>query len=512
MSLLVRPNTVGRVHGREREMGATEKTSIQDLSIDRDRRVSITDQIVNHIEVGIRSGALPPSARLPSWIDLAAQLGVSRGTVRAAYEKLTDKNLIYSAGSAGTRVEDRPQRDVFSGNPDTELLLPPDAQFRNEFPLLFQLGIPARDAFPGTIWGRLYKQAVQETATRISHVDPRGAIELREAIASHVAIARGIQCSPERVIVVAGFRPALALAVEATGTRGRQAWVENPGYPVTRIALETMGTQTVAVPVDRDGIDVDKGEELAPYAALAVVTPGQQAPTGVSLSPERRSKLIGWAQDANSWIVEDDYLAELQLVGRSAPALAGESHSARVIHIGTFSKTMSPSIGIGFMIAPPSLARRLIDVATWLNAPPTIAAQLSLARFLKEGHYLRHLRKMRDLYIQRRDSLMHALSHAGIRSSVPVGLSVMVQLPPGYDDEYLAQAAREANLSPAPLSPWYSTGSRVRSGLLLNVTNVQENRIAEGCSRLKQCLDLSSAADHSAQRHIDRFPKEGRTS
>lgn len=471
-------------------MSTLEKLIITDLEIDRRSGETIAHQIARHIEEAIRSGSLASGARLPSWMDLAAQLGVARGTIRSAYEKLIDRNLISTAGSAGTRVSNSVEHSELAYSASGEQLLPPDAEYRTDVPLLFQLGIPAYDGFPATLWGRLHKQAVQTISMRVSHPDPRGVAELREAVASHVAIARGVRCSPDQVIITGGFRPALAMAVEATGARGRQAWMEDPGYPITRVAFETMGVQTVAVPVDRFGLDVERGEELAPSAALAVVTPGQQAPTGVTLTSHRREKLLRWAQNANSWIVEDDYLAELQLEGRSPAALAGNG-ADRVIHIGTFSKTLSPMIGIGFIVAPRLLARRLVDTATWLNAPPNMAVQLALARFLREGHYLRHLRRMRDIYSARRELLLKTLNDVGIRSAVPAALSVLITLPPGYDDQYICQVARGAGLGPAPLSLWFSASSPGRSGLLLSVTNVAESRIDESCLRLKRYLDTS---------------------
>lgn len=461
------------------------------LDIDRHNGKTIADQIATHIEHAIRSGVLIPGDRLPSWIDLASQLGVARGTIRSAYEKLIDRNMLVTAGSAGTRVAGTRQTELVEGQ-EPEQLLPPDAGYRTEEPLLFQLGVPASDAFPATLWSRLYKSAVQRTSTRVTYADPRGMPELREAIASHVAIARGVSCCADQIIITSGYRTALTIALQAIGVRGSQAWVEDPGYPVTRLALETMGIQPVAVPVDNHGLDVEKGRDLAPHAALAIVTAGQQAPTGVTLSPSRRAHLLEWAHVANSWLIEDDYLAELQLGGRSAHALAGEAGSERVIHIGTFSKTLSPAIGIGFLIAPPLLARRLIDAATWLHSTPNVASQTALATFLKEGHYLRHLRRMRELYNERRDLLMSGLERAGFRDMTSAGLSVIVPLPRGFDDQHIAMASREVNFGPAPLSLWYSASGRGKAGLLLSVTNVSGNRLDESCQRLKRCINIGT--------------------
>jgi len=455
-----------------------------ELTLDRVSPTTLVDQIARHIEAAITEGALPPGGRLPSWRDLAAQLGVARGTVKAAYEKLIDRRLLVTAGSAGTRVVDPPPTSIVSVTTPAESLLPPDIHFRADQALVFQMGVPAHDAFPATLWARLYRQSVQATALRTGYADPRGLVELRSALASHVAIARGIECSPEQIIVTAGFRGGLSIALRAIGAPGRQAWVEDPGYPVTRLALELAGVHPMAIAIDNEGLDVRRGRALAPRAALAVVTPGQQAPSGVTMSPQRRSELLQWATESGAWIVEDDYLAELHLAGRPANALASGDGAYRVIHIGTFSKTISPMVGIGFLVAPLPLARRLIDVATWLGAPPNAAVQLALAEFLREGHYLRHLRRMRRLYSERRRCLLETLGRLGIDTAVPAALSVVVPLPDGFDDQRLMMEARTVGLGPAPLSPWFAAATRSHAGLLLGVANVLERRIERDCREL----------------------------
>lgn len=454
------------------------------LTLDRVSPTTLVDQIARHIEVAIVKGSFSPGARLPSWLDLAAQLGVARGTVRATYEKLIDRGLLISAGSAGTRVADQLPPTRVQVVSDAECLRPEDFHYRSANALVFQMGVPAHDAFPATLWARLHRQAVQSTSLGTGYGDPRGLPELRLAIASHVAIARGIECSPDQVIVTSGYRGGLGLALRAIGATGKQAWVEDPGYPVTRCALELSGVHPVAIPLDSDGLIVERGRELAPRAALAIVTPGQQAPSGVALAERRRQELIEWAAANSAWIIEDDYLAELHLSGRSPNALASGQGAERVIHIGTFSKTIAPMIGVGFLIAPMPLARRLIDVATWLGAPPNVAVQLALANFLREGHYLRHLRRMRRLYGQRRQCLLETLGRLGVDTAVPAALSVVLPLPDGFDDQRLSIDVRALNLGPAPLSPWYAGASQTRSGLILGVANVLERKIEQDCRSL----------------------------
>lgn len=463
-------------------MGLVATWKVSELTLDKGGQVSLSDQISRHVEVAIAKGSLRPGGRLPSWRDLAAQLGVARGTVRAAYERLIEKELLVTAGSAGTRVVDPLPRKLEPITSDADSLRPQDFFIRSDEPLAFQLGVPARDAFPATLWARLYRQAVQSTALRTGYSDPRGLPELRSALASHVAIARGVECSPEQIVVTTGFRGGLAIALHAIGATGRQAWVEDPGYPVTRFALELSGVRPVAVRIDREGLNVEQGRALAPQAALAVVTPGQQSPSGVTLAEHRRIELLRWADEMGAWIIEDDYLAELHLSGRSANALASGRGADRVVYTGTFSKTISPLLGIGFLVAPLPLARRLIDVVTWLGAPPNAALQLALARFLQEGHYLRHLRRMRRLYAERGQYLQETLLRLGIDTATAAGLSILLPLPDGFDDERLAADARAACLGPAPLSTWFAGASR--SGLLLGVANVLERNVEQDCRRL----------------------------
>ncbi|RIV89721.1 PLP-dependent aminotransferase family protein [Aurantiacibacter xanthus] len=460
-----------------------------ELTLDRAGPATLVDQIAGHIEAAIAQRVLPPGARLPSWRDLASQLGVARGTVRAAYEKLIDRGLLHAAGSAGTRVVARLPAGLHAVAADGAGLLPEDYHFRSGSALVFQMGVPAHDAFPATLWARLHRQAVQATSLQSAYSDPRGLPELRAAIASHLAIARGITCSPEQVIVTSGYRDGLGIALRAIGAGGKQAWIEDPGYPVTRFALELSGIHPVAVPVDDAGLVVERGCELAPHAALAIVTPGQQAPRGVLLAPHRRQALIAWAARNRSWIIEDDYLAELHLAGRSPDAMAADEGAERVIHIGTFSKTIAPMVGIGFLVAPLPLARRLIDVATWLTAPPNPAAQCALVSFLREGHYLRHLRRMRRLYGQRRERLLQTLAGLGVEQAAPAALSVLLPLPDGFDDQHLARAARAHGLGPAPLSPWFAGASQPRSGLMLAVANVRERQVEQDCRRLLGMID-----------------------
>lgn len=458
------------------------------VSIDRTRPMPIAEQITVNLRDAITEGRLEPGARLPSWLDMATQLGVARGTVKTAYERLIDEALVVSSGAAGTRVAERS-----AAAPVTlavEIARPMQGIERGFYlkPLPFQMGVPAQDAFPAKLWSRMRTRAVREDAMApVGPTDPRGHPELRAQIASYLAIARGIRCHPDQIILTSGYKNGLSLAITTLQTQGRTAWMEEPGFPMARIALKLAGMTSVAIPVDEEGIQVARGVELAPEAAIAIVTPGQQAPTGVVLSAKRRAELLAWAKREGAWIVEDDYLSELQLSGRAAPALAGTDPDGRVIHIGSFGKTLSPALGLGFLVAPVAQAARFGEVAAFLNPAPNATTQLALAAFLAEGHYLRHLRHMKSLYRERRDAL-HACLGLDVGIDAFAGLALRMGLPTGSDDVALAAAAAEFGIAPLPLSVWSSEPDSAMPGFLLGVTNLRAGHLEKACAALHKLL------------------------
>lgn len=464
------------------------------IPLQRDAREPIAAQISAGLRAALRDGRLAPGARLPSWRDFAAQLGVARGTVRQAYERLIDEGLVVALGAAGTRVAQRlPPAAVQAAQ--ASQASPSDAAIVDNFApfpraaAVFQMGVPAHDAFPAQVWSRTVARAVRAASLApLVYPDPRGLPALRAEIAAHLALARGLACQPSQVFVTSGFAGALALAVHALGLAGGTAWVEDPGYPLARRALALLGVQPVAVPVDREGIDVAHGMARAPHAALALVTPGQQAPLGVALSPQRRLALLDWAARSGSWIVEDDYLSELQLQGRAVPALGAHEPDARVLHIGSFSKTLSPTLRLGFLVVPAHEAERFTRAAAALSPASSPLTQQALAEFMRQGHYLRHLRRMKRLYLARRTALTGALD-ALSATYIEAGLAVLLQLPPGlHDDVALVRAAQAHALSPSPLSPWYAEPGAQHAGLLLGVTNLHEERAGATCERLMRLM------------------------
>ncbi|WP_226912808.1 aminotransferase-like domain-containing protein, partial [Halomonas sp. 3D7M] len=323
------------------------------FSLDRQGKQSLSEQIRFSIADAIRQGHLYEGARLPSWRDLGAQLGVSRGTIKTAYDRLCDDQLVVSKGAAGTFVS-----SVLPAVPEmaavaSRLPLPDLYQDLDSVPKLFQVGVPAQDAFPFKQWSRIMLRCTRKAvAESLRYPDPRGESQLRKEIAAYLAVSRGLLCSAEQIIITNGYAGALGLALHLLRLDSQRVWVENPGYPLTRHALSLAGYTSVPVPVDDQGMCVEQGIALAADARLAIVTPGQQAPLGMQLSLNRRQALLIWARENAGWIIEDDYLSELQLSGQATPALASLDRDGRVIHIGTFSKTISPRLRLGFMVVP----------------------------------------------------------------------------------------------------------------------------------------------------------------
>jgi len=459
-----------------------------DLKLDRTAKVSLAEQIHVGITAAIDSGVLAPGARLPSWLDLAAQLGVARGTVKTAYERLADKQLIVSSSPGGTRVADHPAKIALPDSSRAADSLPSLFQDFVTGTSIFQNGVPASDSFPVTLFARLRAHAARaEVAAPLIYPDPRGELELRREIAAHLALSRGIECRPSQIFITAGFSGALGVTLRVLKAEGRSAWVENPGFPPSRRALEIAQLAPVPIPVDDDGIDVAYGIQHAPDAALALVTPGQQAPTGVPLSLARRVQLIEWATRSGAWIIEDDYLGELQLKRRAAPALASLDSTGRIIHIGSFSKTISPTLRLGFVVAPPELVARFAEALMCLAPAPGPAVQLATAEFMRDGHYLRHLRRMKRVYAGRSTALHTMLQSMGYPVR-PAGLGVMLWLPEEARDRAIAREALAFGLAPSPLSAWFSPTGAQRPGLLLGVATTPEDQLSTACDRLHQLV------------------------
>jgi len=460
------------------------------LTLDRTAKIPLAEQIRRAVTTAIEGGVLEPGARLPSWQDLAAQLGVARGTVRTAYEKLAAAQLIEASRATGTRVAQRPRAIAKSETPPDSGSFMETYREMTRRPAFFKMGVPATETFPASLFARIRAHAVRaEASAPPFYPDARGELELRREIAGYLAVARGINCSPSQVIVTGGFSAGLGLTLSVLGLAGHTAWVEDPGFPWSRKGLELARLSPAPIPVDGDGIDIDHGLHHHPDAKLVLVTPGQQAPLGPTLSLKRRLRLLEWAAANQVWVIEDDYLSELQLVGRAAPALASLDRDGRVIHIGSFSKTISPTVRLGFLVAPVELISRFADVAACLAPPPGPVVQFAIAEFMREGHYMRHLRRTKRAYAANRQALLDCLQPCvGADHLAAAGLAVLLKLPQGTSDVAVAREALTLGMAPSPLSAWYASPDRADSGLLLGVATAPTRNLAPICDRLLELI------------------------
>nr|WP_284507650.1 PLP-dependent aminotransferase family protein [Caballeronia sp. AZ7_KS35] len=454
----------------------------------------MAEQIRRSITKAIESGILAPGTRLPSWQDLAAQLGVARGTVQAAYERLSDSQMIETFGAGGTRVAPRPY--LVTAQPKAPLLGPFIKSYGEMMagPSIFQLGVPAFEGLPEKLFSRARSSNVLKTECRLSSLlypDPRGELELRREIAGNLSIARNFHCHPDQVFVTSGYTAGLGLALRVLGLDGKKVWMEEPGFRVTRKGLELARMNIVPVPVDGEGLNVDYGIEKAADAALAVLTPGQQAPLGSTLSLRRRLQVLDWAAQSGAWIIEDDYLGELQLQGRPAPALASLGEGGRVIHIGSFSKTISPALRLGFVVAPMELANAFAEGTATLAPAPSPVVQLATAQFIRDGHFVRRLRRLKRLYSAQRDGLGKQLRMRDAQW-VNAGLAVLLRLPDEASDVRVVQEAKTIGIAPSPLSLWFADASWRLNGLLLGVATAPEQYVAQSCQQLFEIIDRQS--------------------
>ena len=448
-------------------------------------------QLYERVRGSIAAGTLAPGDRVPSARALAQELGVARGTIELAYELLASEGYLLARGQAGTVINPAlhaaaaaPLRQTPHGLGTSAPLPAPDLLWRPPQLLPFQMGVPALDAFPRKIWARLgarYLRGMQ--VADLDYPPPHGLPALRSAIASYLQVARGIDCTAHQVFVTTGYRSSLQLAALALMHPGDRAWVEDPGYPPTRQLLCESGLETVSVPVDAQGLDVDHGIALAPDAKVVVVTPAHQSPLSMSLSLPRRQALLEWASAQGAWVVEDDYDGEFRYVSRPLPALASLDRHGRVLYAGTFSKVLFPGIRLAYLVVPQAQVARFERVGHIFFAAATPAiTQAMVANFMAEGHFSRHIQRMRGLYAERRAATIAALER-GLNGRLrvepqPGGMHLVLRLPSDCADQPLAKKLLAHGMAVQALSQGWSSGSAAPA-LLMSFTNCATTAQAE---------------------------------
>jgi GntR family transcriptional regulator/MocR family aminotransferase len=466
---------------------------IDTLALDEASAEPLFRQIYGRIAGAVLDGRLAPGARLPSARSLAAQLSIARGTVDAAYQLLAGEGYIVSRGAAGTLVDPALDQRLLKPTRTTQASaarLAPAIEPPRTLPL-FQMGVPALDVFPHKVWSRLIARRGR-TLGAIDHAyqPPAGNEALRLQVARYLAVARGISCAPSQVLITAGYQGALGLITRALMKPGDPAWLEHPGYPNGHDALRRAGMRLVGVPVDADGFDVAWALSKAKPARIAFVTPTHQYPLGITMSLQRRMALLKWAEGAEGWIVEDDYDSEFRYQGKPLPALKSLDRRDRVLYVGTFSKVLSPGLRVGYVVVPPSLVGRFTDIAQSLQPPPNALIQATIAEFLEQGYLARHIRRMRQLYAERRVALAEALGEYVPALSIelkPGGMHLLARLPRGTNDMALVAKLKQHGIGPSSLSGC-GVGRPYEPGLVIGFTNVPTTKASQAARALASAL------------------------
>ncbi|SNT41376.1 transcriptional regulator, GntR family [Pseudomonas sp. LAMO17WK12:I8] len=437
-------------------------------------------QLYDRVLAAVAAGTLSPGDRLPSARAMAKELGVARGTVELAYSLLASEGYLLALGQKGTVINPELQKPVSEATalPVSSQVIEdaPDSLWRPPQLLPFQMGVPALDAFPRKIWARLGARYLR--GMRLGDLDypaPHGLAALRSAIASYLQVSRGIDCGAHQVFITSGWRNSLSLVAHTLLQPGECAWVEDPGYPTTRQVLRQFGLDLEAVPVDAEGMNVEHAIAGSRTAQVVMVTPGHQSPLSMALSLPRRQLLLDWAARTGGWIVEDDYDGEYRYVSRPLPALASLDRHGRVLYAGTFSKVLFPGIRLAYLVVPQAqvAAFERVGRALFAAGSPSITQAL-VAEFVAEGHFARHIQRMRRLYNERRALTIEALDRSlpkGLQvERSPGGMHLVLRLPEDVSDTALAEQVLARGMSVQALSRWAASSQR-QSGLLLSFTN-----------------------------------------
>jgi GntR family transcriptional regulator/MocR family aminotransferase len=391
------------------------------ITLDPSAATPLYRQLYEGLRAAILSGRLKAGARLPATRALASDFGVSRNTVMNAYAQLLAEGYVEGEVGSGTYVSrtlpdellharshaiqvhqlTQEGRRLSQRGARLASMQVPTPRFPSGVKA-FRPGIPALDAFPYELWARLMARRWRRPQRALlGYGDPAGYRPLREAIAAYLGEARAVRCRAEQVIVVAGSQQALDLTARMLLDEGEGAWIEDPGYLGARGALVGAGARLAPIPVDGEGLDVAAGEVSSPAARLVYVTPSHQYPFGVTMSLPRRLALLKWASQAGAWVIEDDYDSEYRYAGRPLAALQGLDSEGRVIYLGTFSKVLFPALRLGYMVVPPDLVDAFMAARALSDRHCPVLDQAALADFIGDGHFARHIRRMRALYAER---------------------------------------------------------------------------------------------------------------
>jgi GntR family transcriptional regulator / MocR family aminotransferase len=492
----------------------TKRTTVLQLMLPyRDSGTPAYRWLYTVLRAEILEGRLRPGARLPGTRDLANQYGLSRGTIVSAFAQLKSEGYLEGSIGSGTYVNKILPDELLqvTRKPPAQAPVRRHPQRRisdfgrrvNPFPLYglpstraFRANQPALDLFPTTLWAQIAARRLRRASTSLlAGFGPMGYPPLREAVADYLRTSRGVKCSPEQVAIVAGVQEALDLVARLFLNPGDRVCLEDPGYLGAALVFEAIGAKISAVRVDEEGMKL-QGSRLN-GARLAYVTPAHQFPLGISMSLPRRLEWLEWARQSGALIFEDDYDSEFRFSGRPVPALQGLDSHGVVLFAGSFSKVLFPSIRLGYLVVPLDLVDYIAATKSVTNRHAPSIEQTVLCDFITEGHFGRHVRRMREVYAERLGVLLedarHTLTGLLELSDVEAGLQTAGWLCGGIDGESATRAAAKRDVDVIPLSR-YSRGRMAREGLQLGFAAVDAVEIRRGVRELAVALEGESKA------------------
>ncbi len=465
----------------------------------------------------ILEGRLRPGARIPGTRDLANQYGLSRGTIVFAFEQLKSEGYLQGSVGSGTYVSKILPDELLqvSRKAVTQPLTHRKRQSNvsnygkrvKSFPgyelrptRAFRANLPALDLFPAALWASITARRLRRVSTyMLMGCEPMGYQPLRDAIADYLRTSRGVKCTPEQIAIISGVQEALDLASRLFLNPGDTVCMENPGYEGAAIVFEAVGAKISAMRVDSEGVKLP--HPGLQRSRLVYVTPGHQFPLGITMSLARRLELLEWARKSSALIFEDDYDSEYRYSGRPVPALQGLDRTGRVLFAGTFSKILFPSLRLGYMVIPPELVNYFMATKSITSRHAPLIEQAVLCDFISEGHFGRHLRRMREVYAERLSTLLEVARQKlpGLLeiSNVEAGLQTVGWLRSGINAEAAAKAAAARNVEVIPLGR-YSRGRFAKEGLQLGFAAVNPAEIRRGVTELAIALEKESTSAYSS--------------
>lgn len=477
----------------------------------RNAEASLFRWVYDEIRTAIVSGKLQAGVRLPSSRTLAQQQSVSRGIVVAAFEQLAAEGYIECVVGSGSFVRRVPAKPTLaakplrlakaSAGPQTRLSKRGQCLAQQPYPKLrsspaeaFHLDHPALDLFPLRIWSRIAARRLRQARPELLvHGDGRGFPPLRAAIATHIATTRGVRCSAEQIVITSGTQQSLDLVARLLLDRGDPVWIEDPAYPGASALFRAVGAEVIGIPIDGEGLHWAGSRSGRRTGRMVYVTPGCQFPLGITMSLPRRRALLDWARRENAWIFEDDYDGAFCFSGRPLAALQSLDPAGNVIYSNSFNKLLFPGLRLAFLVVPPKLAGAVAAARSVVDRFPSVPFQATLFDFIAEGHFSRHVRRMREVYTKRLEALVRSAGAelSGLLELRPphAGLQVVGWLPADMDDREAARMAADHGIDASPLSA-LRVDRTLPSGLVLGATAVGERAIRLAVGRLGQALRL----------------------